>query len=78
MTARKRHHVSFTITSQHDEQQVAIEALDMPSISAVASPPITDEVRGLTDSHGVVAGDAAFALAYMNQQVGTPICSDYY
>ncbi|XP_077553530.1 uncharacterized protein LOC144168409 [Haemaphysalis longicornis] len=76
--AEKYPRVSVTVASQNNGKQVAIDALEVPSICVVTSPPITDDTLRLIHDHGLFAADTSPASAYMDDHISILIRSDFY
>ncbi|KAH9369941.1 hypothetical protein HPB48_001818 [Haemaphysalis longicornis] len=76
--AEKYPRVSVTVASQNNGKQVAINALEVPSICVVTSPPITDDTLRLMHDHGLFAADTSPASAYMDDHIRILIGSDFY
>ncbi|XP_077548092.1 uncharacterized protein LOC144160812 [Haemaphysalis longicornis] len=76
--AEKYPRVSVTVASQNNGKQVVIDALEVPSICVVTSPPITDDTLRLMYDHGLFAADTSPASAYMDDHISILIGSDFY
>ncbi|XP_077545161.1 uncharacterized protein LOC144158266 [Haemaphysalis longicornis] len=76
--AEKYPRVSVTVASQNNGKQVVIDALEVPSICVVTSPPITDDTVRLMHDHGLFAADTSPASAYMDDHISILIGSDFY
>ncbi|XP_077536079.1 uncharacterized protein LOC144148418 [Haemaphysalis longicornis] len=76
--AEKYPRVSVTVASQNNGKQVVIDALEVPSICVVTSPPITDDTLRLMHDHGLFAADTSPASAYMDDHISILIGSDFY
>ncbi|KAH9375562.1 hypothetical protein HPB48_002547 [Haemaphysalis longicornis] len=76
--AEKYPRVSVTVASQNNGKQVVIDAIEVPIICVVTSPPITDDTLRLMHEHGLFAADTSPASAYMDDHISILIGSDFY
>lgn len=68
--------VSLTLKSQHDGQHVTIEALEVPTICTVTSPPVSDDIMQAMAAKCQVAADARLAATFQEHQGSVLIGSD--
>ncbi|XP_077564690.1 uncharacterized protein LOC144180177 [Haemaphysalis longicornis] len=69
---------SLTLKSQHDGQNIRVEALEVPSICTITSPPVSKEIVRAKADQGQVAADARLAPTFRENQVSVLIGSDAY
>ncbi|XP_077550653.1 uncharacterized protein LOC144163843 [Haemaphysalis longicornis] len=65
--------VSLTLKSQHDGQNITVEALEVPSICTITSPPLSKEIIRAIADQGQVAADARLAPTFRENQVSVLI-----
>lgn len=70
--------VSLTLKSQHNGQNITVEALEVPSICTITSPPVSKEIVRVMSDQGQVAADARLAPMFRENQVSVLIGSDAY
>ncbi|KAH9368447.1 hypothetical protein HPB48_012623 [Haemaphysalis longicornis] len=70
--------VFLTLKGQHDGQNIIVEALEVPSICTITSPPVSKEIVRAMADQGQVAADARLAPTFRDNQVSVLIASDAY
>ncbi|XP_077528171.1 uncharacterized protein LOC144139787 [Haemaphysalis longicornis] len=70
--------VSLTLKSQHDGQRITIEALEVPNICNVTSPPVSEEILTSMAAKCQVAADARLSATFQEHQISVLIGSDAY
>ncbi|KAH7941183.1 hypothetical protein HPB49_010813 [Dermacentor silvarum] len=71
--------VSVTLRSQHSTNELTIDALEVPKISAVTSPPVDGAIITIMTHHDLVPTDArSEAKSFREDEISILIGSDFY
>ncbi|XP_077557390.1 uncharacterized protein LOC144172577 [Haemaphysalis longicornis] len=70
--------VAITLKSQHGGRRITIEALEVPEICAVTSPPVNAEVLSKMAGRNLTAADGRLTDTHMEDRVSILIGSDSY